>query len=234
MELPDGVAVLACQVFAPELEHLGVLRQRITFLEQGLHRYPKDLRTEVGQALDKIEADPAIHTVVLLYGYCGGGLEGLAGRRTTLVVPLVHDCIPVLMDQDLAPSLVGTAGSFYLSAGWIDHGQTPLTEYHRTCERHDPETAMWVSKEILKGYHDVALIVLDQLTQPRHREYSREMAGMFDLGYREIPGGLDWLRRLLAARGGAGVLIAPPGRVLTMTDYLGAGSSGSAPAPAAA
>ncbi|MCA1987719.1 MAG: DUF1638 domain-containing protein [Desulfarculus sp.] len=234
MQLPDGVAVLACQVFAPELESLGVPRQRITFLEQGLHRYPKDLRAEVGQALEKIEADPAIHTVVLLYGYCGGGLEGLGGRRATLVVPRVHDCIPVLLDQDLAPSLVGTAGSFYLSAGWIDHGQTPLTEYYRTCERYDAETSLWVTKEILKGYKDVALIVQEGLIQPGHREYARKMAEMFDLGYREIPGGLDWLKRLLAAHGGEGVLVAPPGRVLTMTDYLGAGSSGSAPAPVAA
>ena len=49
------------------------------------------------------------------------------------------------------------------------------------------------------------------------------MAQLFGLGYREVPGGLTWLRRLLALTPGNGVLMVPPGQPLTLADYAGAG-----------
>lgn len=220
--------MLACKVFAPELDFLGIGPGRLTLLDQGLHDHPQELHLQVSQALARLEEDPAVQCVVLLYGYCGGGLEGLRARRVSLVVPLMHDCIPLLLDRTPPPPDLSTSGSFYLSAGWVDHGQTPYTEFFHTCERYDSETALWVSKEVLKNYRDVALINLPGVSQARHRAYARAMAQLFGLGYREVPGGLTWLRRLLALTPGKGVLIVPPGRPLALADYAGAGGRGVA------
>lgn len=226
MDLPPGLHILACMVFAPELKLLGVAAERVTLLEQGLHRYPDDLRREVAAALMRIEADPAVDTVVLLYGYCGGGLEGLRARRARLVVPLMHDCVPLLLGQAPPPEAVGEPASFYLSAGWIEHGKTPLTEFEVTAAKYDHETALWVGREMLKSYSDVAVIVQEPLIGETHRAYARRMAALFDLGYRETPGDLAWLRRVLAGRPGAGVLVAPPGRALRLADYPGQAPGG--------
>lgn len=238
MDLPPGLHILSCMVFAPELKLLGVPDDRVTLLEQGLHRYPDDLRVEVAAALARIEADPAVDTVVLLYGYCGGGLEGLCAGRARLIAPLMHDCVPLLLGRVPAPEAVGAPGSFYLSAGWIEHGKTPLTEYEITAAKFDEETAVWVGREMLKSYSDVAVIVQDPLIGETHRAYARRMAGLFDLGYRETPGDLGWLKRIIAGQSGEGVLEAPPGRALRLADYPGqealTGQAESADPPAGA
>lgn len=232
MDLPPGTHILACMVFAPELRLLGAPEDRVTLLEQGLHRYPDDLRREVAAALARIEADPAVDTVVLLYGYCGGGLEGVCGARVRLVAPLMHDCVPLLLGRALPPEAMGGPASFYLSAGWVEHGKTPLTEFEVTAAKYDPETALWVGREMLKGYRDVALIVQEPLISGRHRHYARRMADLFGLDYRETPGDLAWLARVAAGLGGAGVLVVAPGRALRLADYPGQEpAGGQAPGP---
>ena len=178
--------------------------------DQGLHDHPQDLHRQVSRALALPEEDPAAKTVVLSYGYRGGGLEGLHAKRVNLAVPLMHDCIPLLLGRNPAPPNLNTSGSFYLGAGWVDHGQAPYTEFFRTCGRYTNETALWVGKEALKNYRDVALTNLPGVSQARHRAYARTMAQLFGLGYREVPGGLTWLRRLLTLAPGNGMRTVPP------------------------
>ncbi|MFH1034086.1 MAG: DUF1638 domain-containing protein [Pseudomonadota bacterium] len=233
MELPPQVRVLACRVFAHELAHLGLPEDSVTFLEQGLHRYPDELRRQVGAALAAWEDDPAVETVVLVYGFCGGGLEGLKSRRLNLALPLAHDCIPLLLGHMPRPR-PGQGGSFYLSPGWVDHAKTPFTEYQETARRWDEETAQWVGREMLKSYCEVVMIETDDLVQPHHRAYAQGMAGLFGLGLRGQAGDLSWLRRLLALRPGPGLLLLSPGQVLDLAAYPQADplvQAGEAPCP---
>ncbi|WP_197282247.1 DUF1638 domain-containing protein [Dethiosulfatarculus sandiegensis] len=228
MRLPPGTAVLACKVFAPELKMLNIPSEKISFLEQGLHNHPLKLRKELGLALNSLEKDPSTEEVVLLYGYCGSGLEGLSSKRVRLRAPLVHDCIPLLLDSSLPPDKLSTSGLFFLSAGWIDHGKTPLTEYYQTCKRYDPETALWIAKETLKSYTKVALITEPGLIQDHHRNYARRMAKLFGLEYQEVKGGLGWLTSLLTRQKKRGSLSLEPGCPVSLEHYAQASSSGTA------
>jgi hypothetical protein len=199
--------VLACRVFQPELEALGVPEEQVVYLDQGLHRHPDDLRTEVARALEDLEQDPRVRRVVLAYGFCGGGLEGLASRRAELVVPRAHDCIPLLLGREPRGGQ-----AFYLSPGWMDHGHTPLTEHRRTAERFGEEDARWVARELLKGYREVVLVRTAAGLEPRHRAYAREMADLHGLELREASGRAGRLRRLLAGPPEGEALILLPGR----------------------
>lgn len=215
--LPAGTKILACRVLEPELRILGLTDEDMCFLEQGLHRYPGDLQTSLKQSLDQIEQDPNIQRVILGYGLCGGGLAGLASNRVTLHVPLVHDCIPIfrgITHEDTC------GGSFYLSPGWIDFGHTPLTEYTVTARMYGHEDAMWVGRQMLKGYHEVVLVQNQAPITSEHRRYARRMAELFGLAYREEQGRSTWLHRLLTCQGQRGMLDAPPGRSLRQEDYM--------------
>ncbi|MGM0424195.1 MAG: DUF1638 domain-containing protein [Thermodesulfobacteriota bacterium] len=214
--LPDKTKILACRVLEPELRALGLEESDMYFLDQGLHRYPTDLNTSLKQALDHLEQGSNIHNVVLGYGLCGGGLEGLASQRVTLHVPLIHDCIPLLRGkrQD-----VTSGGSFYLSPGWIDHGRTPLTEFEITAEMYDQDEAMWVGREMLKGYKEVVLIQNQARITNEHCSYARRMAQLFGLTYREEQGRSAWLHGLLACQGQEGILTVPPGRTIRQKDF---------------
>ena len=91
--------LIACEVFRPELERLTRAMRNapeVTYLEQGLHDTPDELRRRVQQAVDALEAKG--ETIIFLaYGLCGRGLTGVTGHTATLILPRVHDCIPVLL-----------------------------------------------------------------------------------------------------------------------------------------
>jgi hypothetical protein len=110
-----------------------------------------------------------------------------------LWVPRVHDCIALLLGY--APV---DCRSFYLSPGWVDYGQTPLTEHQRTAECFGEEDALWVGRELLKGYDEVVLVRTIAGLLPHHRSYASKMARLFDLELRETSGDPDRLRRFLS------------------------------------
>jgi hypothetical protein len=185
-------------------------------LDQGLHRYPQELRQELARNLAELESQTAVNRVVLVYGYCGGGLEGLSPRRTNVVLPLVHDCIPLLRGRAPEAPTADAGGIFYLSPGWIEHGRTPYTEFLYTRERFGHDEAMWTAKEMLKGYREVVLVETPAGLSKAHRRYARKMARLFGLAYREERGDGRLLEDLLTARSRSGILHLNPGDVLTI------------------
>lgn len=214
-----GSRVLACRVFQPELTSLGVAQNQVRYLDQGLHRYPDQLRLELALALAELEDDPAVERVILAYGFCGGGMQGIKTSRAELVLPLAHDCVPLLLGRAQADPCVGCGGAFYLTPGWIDHGQTPYSEYFVTRERFGHEDALWVGEQMLAGYHQVVLVDTGVGLLPRHRRYARDMARLFGLAYREMRGRRDWLRHLLGGSPGPGLAVVPPGRAVDISLY---------------
>ena len=124
--------LIACEVFRPELERLTRAMRNapeVTYLEQGLHDTPDELRRRVQQAVDALEAKG--ETIIFLaYGLCGRGLTGVTGHTATLILPRVHDCIPVLLgatqEQANESSLGG--GTYWLSPGWLRYSQTSFIQ----------------------------------------------------------------------------------------------------------
>lgn len=220
IELPAGTRVLACRVFQPELTMLGLREPQTFYLDQGLHSRPKVLRDNVAQAIENIEQDREVEQIILAYGYCGGGLEGIASKRASLVLPLMHDCIPLLKGGPLDEPEGRMQQSFYLSAGWVEYGCTPLTEYYKYAKKLGEENSMWVSKEMLKGYTSVTLLEHPAVTRQEHRHYAAEMAGLFDLENRRAPCDLSWLKRLLRTRSSDDVVVIPPGQPIGLSMFL--------------
>jgi hypothetical protein len=215
--IPPDVRVLACQALAPELAALGVAPDQMRLLDQGLHRCPQELRQELARNLKELESDAAVKLIVLVYGYCGGGLEGLSPRRADVILPLVHDCIPLLLGRTPPSPPPGAGGIFYLSPGWIEHGRTPYTEFLYTRERFGHDDAMWTTQRMLNSYREVVLIETPAGLSEAHRRHARTMARLFGLAYREEQGDGRLLEDLLAARSNrAGILHLNPGDVLTI------------------
>lgn len=220
VRLPAGHFILACKVFAPELELAGIPPERVLYLDQGLHNFPDKLQEEIKSALATLEARDDVDTAILLYGYCGGGLKDISSDRLTLVIPLVHDCIPLLLGGDPAGSQNAEGQSYYLSAGWIDHGQTPLKEHLKNVDKFGEEDALWVGRKMLAGYSHIALITSELTEHPRYREHAVQCARLFDLELRELPGSFSWLRRLLAGKQSPGLMVLRPGEKITLSLFL--------------
>ena len=67
---------MACKVFESLLKDLlpTDLAGQISFLDYGLHRVPKKLNWTVQDEIDAVES-PSV--IVLGYGLCGNGLNGI-------------------------------------------------------------------------------------------------------------------------------------------------------------
>ncbi|MEX1300000.1 MAG: DUF1638 domain-containing protein [Desulfotignum sp.] len=199
LDIPDSTKVIACKVFQPEIDALGVDKDRVVYLDQSLHRYPDMLNQAVQEALRELEDIRSIDTVILLFGFCGGGLSGISSHRLKLIVPRVHDCIPLLLSEVCQEKDCREVNhAFYLSPGWIDHGETPYTEFFKSSARYGREDALWIAGEMLKGYKEIVLIEALAPVRPHHRIYAKKMANLFHLGYREVKTSGSWLTGLLS------------------------------------
>jgi len=216
IHLPPDTTIIACKVFKPELTALGLEESRVIYLEQGLHRDPSTLRERVTAALSCLEEDVHINSAILLYGYCGGGLADLVSKRLKLIIPLAHDCIPLIRGS--CPDRLDHQ-AFFLSPGWIDHGLTPLTEYFEAVKKYGQEVALWLSMEILKGYKEVVLVETIAGIRPHHLRYAEKMAGLFGLSVRKVTADKTWLVNLLSGNPCEQVLTINPGEAIDLGMY---------------
>jgi len=83
----------------------------ITWMRQGYHNYPDQLKSWLQKEIDAIEAGRDHHTaarreedgqtgvpddfdaITLGYGLCSNAVAGLSAGRHRLVIPRAHDCI---------------------------------------------------------------------------------------------------------------------------------------------
>ena len=115
--------------FARECPHIV----HVEMLPQGLHNEPDRLRRELQEAIDKVEAEHAPEAIVVGYGLCSRGTEGVRTKRAKLVLARAHDCITLLLgSKERYADYVGQApGTYWYSPGWNKHHLPPGQERYR-------------------------------------------------------------------------------------------------------
>jgi len=119
---------IVCQVMTREMEVVAPRSPHsieVEVLTMGLHDLGVGMRSHLQERID--DADGLGYDALLLgYGLCGRGTEGLRARRTRLVLPRAHDCIGILMGdpRKYQAYFENHPGVYYRSPGWIEF-QTP-------------------------------------------------------------------------------------------------------------
>jgi hypothetical protein len=119
--------LIACEVLYREI-CLAVARSPETvdveFLPKGLHDMGgKLMSAKLQEAVHRVPAHQ-YEAILLGYGLCGNGLEGIEACHTPIVAPRMHDCIGLLMGgrQRYESYFKDHAGTYYRSTGWIERG----------------------------------------------------------------------------------------------------------------
>ncbi len=203
--------IVACEVFRPELERLFETLETVppvTYLEQGLHEQPEKLRAEVQATVDRLEAE-GVRRILLAYGLCGRGLAGVTPGIAELVIPRVHDCIPVLLGTTQAQANETTLGgsTYWLSPGWLNYSKTLFFQdrearYRDYEERFGAESAAYLIEtegQWLANYTNACFIHWegwpdDEALLARSEAVARD-AG---LPFRRLPASPAFLEALLA------------------------------------
>ncbi|MEJ2549858.1 MAG: DUF1638 domain-containing protein [Anaerolineales bacterium] len=188
-------------------------------LDFGLHINPSRLRSVLQETIDAAAA--SFDTILLGYGLCSQAVVGLHANGCTLVVPKVDDCIAIFLGSDQAykKQYHSEPGTYYLTKGWIEVGDSPFSEYDRIVERYGEKRAQRLMRRMFNNYTRLALINTGQYDLERYREYCRRAATRFDLRFEEIPGSNALTKKLLHGPWDDDFVVAPPGETITYLDF---------------
>jgi hypothetical protein len=212
--LRGKVNIIACETIDDEIRKVNRRGFACRFLEHGLHRTPDLLRERLQEAISQVKEGEVI---LLGYGLCSNGVVGLRSPDKWLIIPRVDDCISLLLGSrnTYLEHFKNEPGTYYLTKGWIDHGKTPYSSYHENLEKYDPETALWIAKELLKNYTRVALIDTGAYDLNGCRSHAEEMAAFFGLRLEVLAGTIQLLHDLVRGRWGKDFLVIEPGCEIT-------------------
>lgn len=216
---PARTKVIACATVIEEmLLHLppGMDYQVLDF---GLHVNPEALRRALQEAIDA--STTSADTILLGYGLCSQGVVGLQANNCTLVVPRVDDCIAIFLGSGEAYKAQSRAepGTYYLTKGWIEAGDSPFDEYDSLVEQYGEQKARWLIGRVLKNYTRLALINTGQYELERYRDYSRRTAERFGLRYEEIPGSSALIKKMLHGPWDDEFVVVRPGETISYLDF---------------
>ena len=194
------VTVVACQILQNTLDAIlpEPLRRRMQYRDYGLHRTPTQLKQTLQAAIDAV-ATPS--RIVLGYGLCGNGLDGIKAGPHTLIIPKVDDCIALLLGSRRAyhREMQRAPGTYYLNKGWLESGSHPLKEFHEYAEKYGEDDATWIMDQQYRNYERLVLIAHDQRELRQYRPQALEVARycrQWDMRYEEILGSDRYIRRL--------------------------------------
>jgi hypothetical protein len=182
-------------------------------LEYALHNVPKKLCQELQGMIDATEEDCDL--ILLGYGLCSNGVDGLLSARHTIVIPRVHDCISLLLGSraEYYREFRANPGTSYLSKGWISQGGDPLTSYRNYCQRYGEKKARMFMEMEYANYKRLAYIhtVGDDGDDVR---YGREVADFLKLEFVELQGSLKYFEKLIGREWDDDFIVNPPGKPL--------------------
>lgn len=226
-----NIAVITCDVLTDEVRHfcreLSQV-QTIEVIEQGLHNTPDLLRERLQEAVDKTEENPAIDHIVLVYGLCSRGIEGVSARRCRMVITRAHDCITLLLGskERYADYIKEHPGTYWYSAGWnrchVPPGKERVETLRRSyAEQYGEENAdylMEMEQDWLKAYNQATFVDLGVNATPADRVYTRQCADWLGWSFDEQQGDPQLLRDLLSGQWDSGrFLVLEPGEAARFT-----------------
>jgi hypothetical protein len=223
------VVVIACKVFQDLLEHFlpPDMANQVTFLDYGLHEFPIKLSSTVQEQIDGIQ-EPS--RILLGYGLCGNGLQGIRAGRHTLFMPRADDCIAILLGsyQAYLKEFNENPGTYYLTKGWLESGSDPLREYHQAVEKYGAENAEWLMDQQYTHYKRLVFVAHTPEDLETYRPRALEVAEYckrWGMNYEEVLGSEAYIRDLVRAvstlsESDEQFLVIPPGGSIVQSQFL--------------
>ena len=212
--------VMACATVIEEMLPLlppGMQHQVFDF---GLHVNPDKLRCRLQEAIDAVSGK--FDSIILGYGLCSQAIIGLRADGCTLVAPRVDDCIAIFLGSSSAYHTQARAepGTYYLTKGWIEAGDTPFTEHDRLIQRFGAERAQYIYQVMMGKYKRLALINTGQYELEKYREYTRRTAERFGLRFEEIEGADTLVKKMIHGPWDDEFVVIPPGETFRFDQFV--------------
>ena len=228
---PPRIAVITCAVLEIEFNHLASGLDhviRIETLQQGLHNEPDKLRRELQAAIERVETETAPEAIVLGYGICSRGTEGVCTSHCKLVIARAHDCITHLLGskERYARYAAEHPGTYWYSPGWNRHHTPPGKErydklFKEYCAKYGEENAQFLmetEQHWFKSYERATYVDIGVGATPEDIAYTQQCAVWLGWKFDRQCGDPGLLRAMLAGDwDNERFIVLEPGQTFHMT-----------------
>ncbi len=211
--------VIACATVIEELAAFLPEDVPCEVLDFGLHLHPADLRASLQRKIDQVSRQTDV--VLLGYGLCSMAVVGLKATDASLVIPRMDDCIGIFLGSCAAyrAQFKQEPGTYYLTKGWIEVGDSPFEEHKRLVEKYGEARAERMTRLVLKNYKRLGFIDTGRQEIERYRDYARQAAERFGLQFEEIEGSSALLRKMVSGPWDQEFVVVPPGQTVRFEDF---------------
>jgi len=205
----------------PQVRHVEVI-------EQGLHNTPDLLRKRLQEVVARVEENPEIDAIALVYGLCSRGVEGVSTQRCRMAISKAHDCITLLLGskERYAEYVREHPGTYWYSGGWnrchIPPGKERFEELRRGyVEKYGEENAdylMELEQSWMRAYDQATFVDLGVTPVDEAVQYTRKCADWLGWRFDSQQGDPGLLRALLAGEWDSGrFVVLQPGETVRFT-----------------
>lgn len=221
LKKPFRWLVLACAVIEKEIYQFQNGQVEFKYFDYGLHHTPENMAKALQSEIDQAE-EGDYKGIIIGYGLCSNGIVGLHSSKHSLIIPRIHDCISLFLGSPEAyrKQSAEHPGTYYLTPGWIERGQTPISKYESYARSYDEETARWVLHEEMKHYTRIALIDTGVYPIELYREGAKENAKFLGVAYEELQGSPQLFRELICGPWEQNFLIVEKGHSVQQEMFL--------------
>ena len=211
--------VIACATVIEEM--LPHIPEDVSYevMDFGLHLIPEKLKQALQEKIDEASQDADV--LMLGYGLCSMAVVGLKATTATLVIPRTDDCIAIFLGSCDAYKVQAKKepGTYYLTKGWIEVGDTPFEEHKALIDKFGKEKAERMTRLLLKNYKRLAYINTGQYEIEKYRAYSKKTAEEFGLRFEEIEGSPALVKKMLFGPWDDEFVVVNPGETTTFQHF---------------
>ncbi|MEW6374693.1 MAG: DUF1638 domain-containing protein [Thermodesulfobacteriota bacterium] len=213
--------ILACSVMEKEIRQFQNGQVEFKFFDYGLHRTPENMAKTLQEEIDQV-SEENYDGIILGYGLCSNGIVGVRSQNQTLIIPRIHDCISLFLGspESYKEEAKKHPGTYYLTPGWIEKGETPISKYEDYAKSYDEETAKWVLHEEMKHYKRIAFIDTGVYPAEPYRKIARQNAEFLGINYEEPAGSPLLFKELVCGPWGKNFLILEKGQSIQQEMFL--------------
>jgi hypothetical protein len=207
----------------------------VEFLQKGLHDIPTLEMLKRIQAQVDAASEQEYDAILLGYGLCNNGLDGLKARNIQLVLPRAHDCITLFFGsrRKYRKYFDDNPGTYFKTTGWIERDEVAEElkqlsipnqmgmdmTYEQLVEQYGEDNAEFLWEELCnteKNYSQITFIEMGVEPDDRFEKIAKEEAASKHWKFEKIPGNLTLLQRLLAGDwNNDDFLVVPPHREIS-------------------